>query len=244
MSAQPMYHRIADELRKQIESGVLRIDAEGTFVTMNVDPFVTTLTADPATGLGGGEGATYLTEVSKRHRQSQTSSPTVVILTPSRLLTRLLELPPSAQVVSRYQERLIDHIPWSLQTSYYPMDFVSKGAKRLLSAEDITDGTVRYLADTIGVIQAGYRDWITARAPNDHEQRFFGSAHDSLVFVIFRIAYDERRTPMRLTVTTFPADRNQFIVNVGDNLPEPSDEDPSQPGWPAIPGNDLELGKA
>jgi hypothetical protein len=39
--------------------------------------------------------------------------------------------------------------------------------------------------------------------------------------VIFRTAFDQTKTPMRLTVTVFPTDRNQFIVNVGDDLPEP-----------------------
>jgi GntR family transcriptional regulator len=239
MSAQPMYQRTADELLKQIESGALRVGGQGTFVTLDIDPFVTTLTADPATRLGGGEGATYLSEVSKRHRQSQASSPRVEkILAPPRELARLLELPAGAQVVSRHQERFIDHVPWSLQTSFYPMDFINKKATRLLMADDITEGTVRYLADTIGVVQTGYRDWITARAPNDDEQKFFGIGPDSVVFVIFRLAFAQTRKPMRLTVTVFRTDRNQFIVNVGDDLPDPSYDDPSESGWPATTGND------
>ena len=69
------------------------------------------------------------------------------------------------QVVSRHERRYIDDIPWSLQTSFYPMDFATKGATRLLMAEDIQEGTVRYLAESLGVRQVGYRDWITARAP-------------------------------------------------------------------------------
>ena len=31
----------------------------------------------------------------------------------------------------------IDDMPWALQTSFYPMDFIPKGATRLLMAEDI-----------------------------------------------------------------------------------------------------------
>jgi GntR family transcriptional regulator len=30
-----------------------------------------------------------------------------------------------------------------------------------------------------------------------------------------RTAFDERGTPVRLTVSVYPADRNQFAVNVG-----------------------------
>ena len=39
---------------------------QGTFVVKKIDPLITTLSADPASGLGGGEGANYLSEVAKR----------------------------------------------------------------------------------------------------------------------------------------------------------------------------------
>jgi len=41
------------------------------------------------------------------------------------------------------------------------------------------------------------------------------------MFEIFRTAFDQDKVPMRVTVTVFPTDRNQFIVNVGDDLPDP-----------------------
>ena len=107
-----------------------------------------------------------------------------------------------------------------MQTSFYLMDFITKGATRLLMADDIREGAVSYLADTIGVRQVGYRDWITARVPDTSEQSFFGLAHDATVFEIFRTGFDQTGTPLRVTVTVFPADRNQFIVNVG-NTPDP-----------------------
>jgi GntR family transcriptional regulator len=95
------------------------------------------------------------------------------------------------------------------------MDFITKGATRLLMAEDIDGGAVRYLADTIGIKQVGYTDWITARVPNKNEQSFFSLALDATVFEIFRTGFDQTETPLRVTVTVWPADRNQFIVNVG-----------------------------
>jgi len=87
-------------------------------------------------------------------------------------------------------------------------------------AEDIAEGTVRYLETVMGIKQTSYRDWITARAPDEDEQRFFGIVHDSMVFEIFRSAFDQHGKAFRVTVTVFPADRNQFIVNVG-NPPTP-----------------------
>jgi GntR family transcriptional regulator len=104
------------------------------------------------------------------------------------------------------------------------MEFITRGATRLLMAEDIPEGAVRYLADTIGLKQIGYRDWVTARAPDDTEQKYFKLAHDGTVFEIFRTAFDQNKRPMRVTVTIFPTDRNQFIVNVGDGLPDPQYE--------------------
>jgi GntR family transcriptional regulator len=96
------------------------------------------------------------------------------------------------------------------------MEFITKGATRLLMADDIAEGAVRYLAETIGVTQVGYRDWITVRVPDANEQVFFGLAHDAAVFEVFRTGFDQTGTPLRVTVTVRPADRNQFIVNVGD----------------------------
>ena len=87
--------------------------------------------------------------------------------------------------------------------------------------EDIAGGTVKYLAETIGLVQVGYRDWVTVRSPDENEQPFFRISHDATVFEIFRTAFDQHKTPMRVTVTVFPTDRNQFIVNVGDELPAP-----------------------
>jgi len=263
-----MYQQIADDLRKQIDSGILgrgsqlptelelreqynasrntirdaikRLTGQGlvetrpgqgTFVTLKVDPFVTLLTADPRVGFGGGEGATYLSQVSAEHRKPFATTPKVEVQTPPAVITGRLRVPPGTQVVSRHQERYIDDVPWSLQTSFYPMDFITRGATRLLMAEDLADGTVRYLADTLGIKQIGYRDWITARGPDDNEQKFFGISHDSTVFEIFRTAFDQNKTPMRVTVTVFPADRNQFIVDVGDDLPDPQyGEESGNPG--------------
>lgn len=259
---QPMYQQIADDLRKQIENGVLargsQLDTElelrdkyeasrntirdaikrlisdglvetrpgqGTFVTARIDPFVTRITTDPRSGFGGGEGAAFLSEVADGEREPKATTPKVEVLEAPRVIAIRLRIPQGSQLVSRHQERYINNIPWSLQTSYYLMDFITKGATKLLMAQDIEEGAVRYLAEAIGVRQIGYRDWITGRRANEHEQNFFGIGHDATVFAVSRIAFDQNKTPMRLTVTISPADRNQFIVDVGDDLPDPQYEE-------------------
>jgi len=81
--------------------------------------------------------------------------------------------------------------------------------------EDIEEGAVQYLADQLGLPQIGYRDWITARTCDGNEQALFRIPHDSMVFDIFRTAFDQGKNPMRVTVTVLPTDRNQLIVNAG-----------------------------
>jgi GntR family transcriptional regulator len=221
---------IRDAIKRLISQGLVETrPGQGTFVRINVDPFVTVLTAEPGSGVSVGDSATYLSQVSKKHRIPSMSVPKVEVQVPSPAVLGRLRLGPSTQVVSRHQERYIDGILWSLQTSFYPMDFVTgENATRLLMAENIPEGTVAYLAGH-GHKQVGYRDWITARAPDENEQKLFSLAHDTSMFEIFRTAFDQDGVPMRVTVTVFPADRNQFIVNVGENVPDPQYEESTEP---------------
>jgi GntR family transcriptional regulator len=194
---------------------------QGTFVAQDIDHFVTTLSGDPTTGWGGDEGASYLSEVAEGNRKASTSPVQVEIQKAVGAIANGLDVPVGTQVISRHERRYINEIPWSLQTSYYPMDFADRGAGELRSAGNIEQGTVQYLAETLRIRQEGYRDWITVRAPNATETAFFRLPPDGRVamFEIFRSAFDGNGQPMRLLITVFPADRNQFIVNVG-KVPE------------------------
>jgi GntR family transcriptional regulator len=211
---------VREAIRRLTDEGLLESrPGQGTFVARKLDPFVTVLTADPKTGFGGGDGAAYLSEVRSKHRTPESSVPRVEVLKVSDAVANLLDIPRGTQVVSRSQDRYIDDIPWSRQTTFYLMDFITKGASNLLMAVDIEGGAVQYLADEIGVKQTGYRDWITGRLATEEEQAFFGIGHNAAVFVDSRVAFDQNNTPMRLTVTIFPVDRNQLVVNVGPNVP-------------------------
>jgi hypothetical protein len=56
------------------------------------------------------------------------------------------------------------------------------------------------------------------------------------VFEIFLTAFDQAGAALRVTVTVFPTDRNQFIINVGD-VPDPTYEASEQardPGTRAL----------
>jgi GntR family transcriptional regulator len=210
--AEPMYWRIAQELRQEIESSHLRAgeqlptelelrvrfgasrntirDAikwltscglvetrpgQGTFVVERIAPFVTTLSVDSESGLGGGEGQAALAEVRAKLRPAESDMPMVEMQVASGNIATRLRVPEGTPVVTRSQRRYIGGTPWSLQSSFYP---------RSLARED--DGRVQ-------------------------------------VSEIFRTAYraasredDDGPVPFRLTVSVFPTDRNEFLINLGE----------------------------
>ena len=188
---------------------------QGTFVIQKINPFVTPLRFEPGYG---DEGTTiYSKEVADQFRKPEVSVPRIEIQRATGVVAGELGLAEGTNVISRHQQRLIDDIPWSLQTSFYPMRFVDQGATKLLLAEDMPSGTVRYLQEALGIKQVGWRDKITVRAPDMIEAAFFKLPDDGrvAVFEIRRTGFDEEGKPIRLTVTTYPADRNQFVVEAG-----------------------------
>jgi len=192
------------------------LHGRGTFVSGRVTPIVTTLTSDPETGRGGGEGFVYAAEVAASGRSSSTPGPRVEIMKARPAVAQLLQIPEDTEVITRHQRRYVDGRPWSLQTSYYPRNLADR-APRLLSTDDIAEGTVAYLAER-GIQQAGYQDSIGWRTPDEEETRYFdlladGHAH---VVEIDRVAFDQDKNRVRLTITIYRADRNRFLINVGD----------------------------
>ena len=118
---------VRDAIRSLANLGlVVARPGQGTFVTERIDPFVTTLSADAETGFGGGEGTTYLSEVSRAHREPFMSEPRVEIQLAAGEIASRLRVGEGTQLISRHQQRLIDNLPWSLQTSFYPCDSLSK----------------------------------------------------------------------------------------------------------------------
>lgn len=185
---------IRDAIKSLISLGLVETrPGQGTFVTRRTDPLVTTLTAEEVTGLGGGEGAAYRSELSEKHREPIISDPDIRLQTAADEIAARLRVPEGTPLISRHQQRLIDGTPWSLQTSFYSRQFALKGAERLLDDKDIEEGTVRYLEEALQLKQIGYRDWITVRAPDLNEISFFRLPPDGRiqVFEIFRTAFDQ-----------------------------------------------------
>jgi GntR family transcriptional regulator len=117
----------------------------------------------------------------------------------------------------RHQQRFIDGLAWSLQTTFYPMSFVDHGATELIQAKDIPQGTVRYLEQTLAIKETGWRDLFRVRAPDRNETAFFNLPEDGRIAVVelVRTGYDQTGKPFRVTRTIYPADRNQFAMTAG-----------------------------
>jgi GntR family transcriptional regulator len=191
----------------------------GTFV-VRIDPFV--IAMDRTNGFGG-ESAAYASEVEAINRKATVSKPRIEIQQASSAhVASELKIDGEATVLSRHQQRYIDSLPWSLQTTFYPMTLVQrllqKGATRLVEAEDIPQGGVQYLQDELGIKQLGFRDELRVRAPDVNETEFFDLPEDGSVpvFETRRTGFKDDKEPLRLTVTIFPVDRNQFVFDVGE----------------------------
>jgi GntR family transcriptional regulator len=210
---------VRDAVRWLISRGLVQtVPGKGTFVIERAEPFVTTLSADPETGLGGGEGEVYYAEVRAQGREPLASDPRVEIVLASGVVADELAVPEGTLVVGRHLQRFIDRAPFSLLTSFYPMTLVEAGAVKLMDATSIQPGAVSYLELTLGLRQASYHDKITVRLPDAEETEFFNLPDSGRVFVFetLRTAFDEQGKPFRLTVSVFAADRNRFAVFAGD----------------------------
>jgi GntR family transcriptional regulator len=221
---------VRDAVKLLITRGLVETrPGQGTFVIQKIDPFVTMLDLD--TGFGEGSAA-YASEVAARLRKPRVSEPRIEIHQAAGTLADELQLEDGEAVISRHQRRFIDNLPWSLQTTWYPMSFVERGAGELIKAADMRDGVVRYLEEALNIKQVGWRARIKVRAPDATEAAFFELPIDGSVaiFEIRRTAFQNSGAPLRVTVTTYPADRNEFVMIDGDvpdeasSLAKPADE--------------------
>jgi GntR family transcriptional regulator len=213
---------IRDAMKWLVTRGLIETrPGQGTFVAPRLEPFVTTLSADSDTGLGGGEGHGAYAEITERGRTPTWSAPRVELQNAPRYIAARLRIDVGTRVISRSQDRYIDKQPWSQQTTAYLMELATEeNATSLFMPQDIPGGAVEYLG-SLGIQEVGHRDRIMIRPPTEDEARFFRLADDGRVSVVslvrtgYRDTGEEDPVPYRATFTTFPADRNQFVINSG-----------------------------
>ena len=213
---------VRDAIKWLISRGVVETQpGRGTFVVQKIKPYTIPLSVE--SGVGSEANRDFQEDVLRRLRRPTVSAPVIEIKQAGDLIATELQLAKGDNIVSRHQRRFIDDTPWSLQTSYYPMTYVERGATDLILAQDMHDGVVKYLQDSLGIEQVGWRDRITVRAPDQTESTFFRLPDDGRipVFEVQRTGYDDKGRPIRHTVTTYPTDRNQFVAT-GGKVPDDS----------------------
>ncbi len=109
----------------------------------------------------------YVAEVVKTGREPTTSF-AMRIEDADQEVATLLKIETDGLVCIRDVTRYVDDEPWSVQTSYYPMDIAQ--ASGLATPQNIPQGTVRAMADA-GFVEAGYVDTVTARMASPDEAR-------------------------------------------------------------------------
>jgi len=214
----------------------------GTFVTRQVEPLITVLAAvslpteHGSTFSGDDEG---LGGIAAQGRTPSTSAPQVNVQPATDDIAERLGVPVGAQVVGRRQECYIDGKPWSLRTSYYPFEFVARGATDLVRAERLPGGAASYLERSLRLVQVGYQDDVLVRAPTIDEARFLElpDVGRSSVLTIARTCYqsaEHQIAPFKVRVTVLPAERIVLKFKSGavpeDTLPEESVRGDSLPG--------------
>lgn len=115
-------------------------------------------------------------------------------------------------VVVRELLRHVDGIPYSLQTSYYPIDLARECG--LDVPHDIDEGTVRRVA-AHGHREIGWADEVSCRPATVDETKTFDLAPGVAVILYLRVAWTAHR-PARVTKETLPADRNLVQFEFGD----------------------------
>ncbi|MEW2358541.1 GntR family transcriptional regulator [Spirillospora sp. NPDC029432] len=191
----------------------------GNFVVKQPELFKITLTPEKETGFSGGEGEAWTTEASKQGRDAWVSSTKVLIEQADETQSRELGINEGDDLILRHQRRYItdeadEDVPWSMQTSYYPFSFVERGAAALKKRQDIEEGTMAYLEEKLGIRQDRYTDTLWIRPPDEDERDFFKLPAESSVWVYEhkRTVYDTEDRPCRYTVTVYPTDRNEFVI--------------------------------
>ena len=208
---------IRDALKWLTARGLIEGRAgQGTFVMKANDPVVTLLSGPyeiPGRDIRGADAGELMVAMSEPRVEVRAAGE----------VAAMLGLPVGAEVVSRQEIRFIDGMVWTLRTSFYPRELVERGAERLLGIRVIEEGVLRYLEDALGLRQVGYQDRIRVGPPDKEEAELFKLPDDGRVSVItvLRTSYAADRSAFQVTITAYPGDRNELLVNSGD-LPPPN----------------------
>ncbi|MEU6221282.1 GntR family transcriptional regulator [Streptomyces sp. NPDC047022] len=129
-------------------------------------------------------------------------------------IARRLEMESGDLVLVRRRLRFVDEQPWSTEDSYYPHELV-KGTP-IAEPADIPEGVIAYMA-SIGHKQIRYVDDVTAVMPNPKQADELAVEAGIPLLVRTRVGHTVS-TPVRVTVTSMPTDRNVLRYELGTGV--------------------------
>lgn len=126
-------------------------------------------------------------------------------------IAALLEIPEGSPVVERSHVRTVDGRPHNLSSTFYERDLVAGTA--IMDPDDIPQGVILYMQDEMGIHQTEFLYEFEARMPTRAEVTALRIPAGVPVIVHYTTGYAEGR-PVKLTVTTWPADRARLIARL------------------------------
>jgi GntR family transcriptional regulator len=123
-----------------------------------------------------------------------------------------LNMEPDGLVLVRRRLRFVDDQPWSSEDSHYRHDLV-KGTP-IAEPGDLPQGVIAYMA-SMGYVQSRYVDDVTAAMPTPEQANDLRIEPGVPLLIRTRVGYTEEGTPVRVTVTAMPTDRNILRYELG-----------------------------
>ncbi len=199
---------VLDAIKKLKDEGLVETrPGQGWFARVRIVPFVNSI--DWADG-------TAIEQARNRGRAPRATPPTVNLQTAPAEMADRLHVPVGTDMIVRRQEWFLDELPWKLQTAWCPKIWYDKGARRLLTAEDIPEGIGAYLHDELDLPLAGTTFYFLPRKPSSSEISFFSFPDESdapYVIELVRTACtadDGGSRPLYAAVGIYAGDRNRF----------------------------------
>jgi GntR family transcriptional regulator len=199
---------VLDAIKMLKDEGLVETrPGQGWFATVRIVPFVNSI---------GWEDGTAIREAQARGRKPQATPPIVSRQAAPSEMAERLGVPVGTEMIVRSQEWFLDDFPWKLQAVWCPTARSAEGARRLLVAEDISEGVGSYLYATLGLRPAGTAYFFLPRKPSADEIRFFGFADETGtpdVIELIRtpsVAGDSAPQPLYVVVGVYAGDRNRF----------------------------------
>lgn len=202
---------VLDAIKMLRDEGLVETrPGQGWFATVRIVPFVNSI---------DWEDGTACKEAEARGRKPRATPPIVSRQAAPPEMADRLGVAVGTDMVVRRQEWFLDDLPWKLQAAWCPTARSDEGARRLLVAEDISEGVGSYLCTALDLSPAGDMFYLLPRKPNSDEIRFFGFPGGSdapYVIELIRTvsaADDSGQRPLYVAVGVFACDRSRFEIS-------------------------------